>query len=107
MDFMSDSSQNHRRFRTFNVIADFNREALGIDIAVSLSAGRITRYLDRLAQYHGYPLKIRVDNGTEFTSNRFTSWAKSHGITLDYIKPGSPYQNGYIERFNRTYRTEV
>ncbi|WP_133053230.1 integrase core domain-containing protein [Gilliamella apis] len=77
MDFMSNSSQNHRRFRTFNVIDDFNREALGID------------------------------NDAEFTSNRFTSWAKSHGITLDYIKPGSPYQNGYIERFNRTYRTEV
>ena len=63
--------------------------------------------LDRLAQYHGYPLKIRVDNGAEFTANRFTSWAKSHGISIDYIKPGSPYQNGYIERFNRTYRTEV
>ena len=107
MDFMSDRSENHRQFRTFNVIDDFNREALGIDIAVSLSAGRITRYLDRLAQYHGYPLKIRVDNGAEFTANRFTSWAKSHGISIDYIKPGSPYQNGYIERFNRTYRTEV
>ena len=67
MDFMSDSSQNHRQFRTFNVIDDFNREALSIDIAVSLSAGRITCYLDRLTQYHGYPLKIRVDNGAEFT----------------------------------------
>ena len=52
-------------------------------------------------------LKIRIDNGAEFSSNRFTSWAKSHGITLEYIKSGSPYQNGYIERFNRTYRTEV
>jgi putative transposase len=59
MDFMSDSSCNQRRFRTFNVIDDFNREALGIDIAVSLPAGRITRYLDKLAEYHGYPLKIR------------------------------------------------
>ncbi|WP_143558199.1 DDE-type integrase/transposase/recombinase, partial [Snodgrassella alvi] len=102
MDFMSDSSRNQRRFRTFNVIDDFNREALGIDIAVSLPAGRITRYLDKLAEYHGYPLKIRVDNGPEFTGR-----AKSHGITIDYIQPGSPYQNGYIERFNRTYRTEV
>ncbi len=52
-------------------------------------------------------LKIRIDNGAEFTSNRFTSWAKSHGITLEYIKSGSPYQNGYIERFKRTYRTEM
>ncbi|MWP49555.1 IS3 family transposase [Gilliamella sp. Lep-s35] len=107
MDFMSDSSRNQRRFRTFNVIDDFNREALGIDIAVSLPAGRIIRYLDKLAQYHGYPLKIRVDNGPEFTGKTFTNWAKLHGITIDYIEPGSPYQNGYIERFNRTYRTEV
>ncbi|WP_180297860.1 hypothetical protein [Snodgrassella alvi] len=51
MDFMSNSSRNQRRFRTFNVIDDFNREALGIDIAVSLPAGRITRYLDKLSQY--------------------------------------------------------
>jgi putative transposase len=107
MDFMSDGNRNQRRFRTFNVIDDFNREALGIDIAVSLPAGRITRYLDKLAKYHGYPLKIRVDNGPEFTGNTFTNWAKSHGITIAYIKPGSPYQNGFIERFNRSYRTEV
>ncbi|NUE95069.1 transposase family protein [Gilliamella sp. ESL0232] len=77
MDFMCDSSRNQRRFRTFNVIDDFNREALGIDIAVSLPAGRITRYLDKLAEYHGYPLKIRVDNGPEFTGNTFTNWAKT------------------------------
>ena len=74
---------------------------------VSLSAGKITRYLDRLAQYHGYPLKIQVDNGAEFTANRFTSWAKSHGISKDYIKFGSPYQNRYIEQFNRTYRMDI
>jgi len=67
MDFMSDRSRNQRRFRTSNVIDDFNREALGINIAVNLSAGRITRYLDNLAEYHGYPLKIREDNETEFT----------------------------------------
>ena len=97
MDLMSDRSENHRRLRTFNVIDDFNHEALSIDIAVSLSSGRITLYLDRLAQYHGYPLKIRVDNGVEFTANRFTSWAKLHGISIDYIKPVSPYLNGYIE----------
>ena len=104
---MSDSSRNQRRFRTFNVIDDFNREALVIDMAVSLPAGRITRYLDKLAEYHGYPRKIRVDNGPEFTGNTFTNWAKSHGITIEYINPGSLYQNGYIERFNRAYRIEV
>ena len=65
------------------------------------------RYLDQLAQCHGYPNKIRVDNGSEFTSTIFTDWAAAHGILVDYIKPGCPYQNAYIERFNRSYRNEV
>jgi putative transposase len=85
MDFMSDSSRNQRRFRTFNVINDFIREALGIGIAVSLAAGRVACYLEKLAKYHGYPLKIRVDNGPEFTGKTFIDCAKSHGITIDYI----------------------
>jgi putative transposase len=107
MDFMSDSSRHQRRLRTFNIIDNFNREMLGIDIAVSLLAGRVTRYLEKLAGYHGYPLKIRVDNGSEFTRKAFIDWAKSHGITIDYIQASSPYQNGYIERFNHTYHIEV
>ncbi|WP_255307108.1 integrase catalytic domain-containing protein [Gilliamella sp. Bif1-4] len=53
---------------------------------MSLPAGRITRYLDKLAEYHGYPLKIRVDNGPEFTGKTFINWAKSHDITIDYIQ---------------------
>ncbi|WP_239324382.1 DDE-type integrase/transposase/recombinase [Snodgrassella gandavensis] len=90
MDFMSDSSRNQRHFRTFNVIDDFNHEALDIDITVSLPAGRITRYLDKLAEYHGYPLKIRVDNESEFTGNTFTNWAKSRGITIRVHQPRQP-----------------
>ncbi|WP_257378178.1 DDE-type integrase/transposase/recombinase [Snodgrassella communis] len=80
MDFMRDNSRNQCRFRIFNVIDDFNREALGMDIAVSLPAGRVTRYLDNLTEYHGYPLTIRVVNGPEFTGKIFIDWAKSHGI---------------------------
>nr|WP_287955844.1 DDE-type integrase/transposase/recombinase [Snodgrassella sp.] len=96
MDFMSDSSCNQRRFRTFHVIDDFNREALGIDIAVSLPASRVACYLDKLARYHGYPLKIRVDNELEFTGKTFINWEKSHGITIDYIQAGNPYQTGIL-----------
>jgi putative transposase len=107
MDFMSDSSRNQRRFRTFNIIDDFNRKVLGIDIAVSLPAGRVTRYLDKLAEYNGYSLKIRVGNEPEFTEKTFIDCPKSHGINIDYIQAGSTYQNGCIERFNCTYRTEV
>jgi len=107
MDFMSDRLQSKVRFRTFNVIDDFSREVLGIDIATTMPSLRVIRYLDQLADWHGYPKKIRVDNGSEFTSDVFTNWAKAHEITIDYIQPGCPYQNAYIERFNRTYRGDV
>lgn len=107
MDFMSDTLNNKVRYRTFNVIDDFNREVLGIDVATSMPSLRVIRYLDQLADWHGYPEKIRVDNGTEFTSHIFTDWAEAHGIMIDYIEPGCPYQNTYVERFNRTYRNEV
>jgi putative transposase len=107
IDFMSDSLHNKVRFRTFNVIDDFNREVLGIDVATSMPSLRVIRYLDQLAQWHGYPEKIRADNGSEFTSEIFMNWAKAHNILIDYIQPGCPYQNAYIERFNRTYRDDV
>lgn len=91
MDFMSDSSQNQHRFRSFNLIDDFNRDALGIDIADNLLAGRVTRYLDKLVEYHGYRLKIRVDNGPEFIGKKFTHLTNSHNITINYLEPESPY----------------
>ncbi|MFZ9080824.1 MAG: IS3 family transposase [Alphaproteobacteria bacterium] len=107
MDFMSDTLQHGHRFRTFNVLDDFNREVLGIDINSGIQASRVTQYLDQIAAWRGYPKQIRVDNGPEFTSSEFTNWAKQHDIYIDFIQPGSPYQNGYIERFNRTYREDV
>jgi putative transposase len=107
MDFMSDTLQHGHRFRTLNVLDDFNREVLGIDINSGIQAPRVTQYLDQIAAWRGYPKQIRVDNGPEFTSSEFTEWAKQHDIYVDFIKPGSPYQNGYIERFNRTYREDV
>ena len=75
-------------------------EVLGIDIGVGMPSERVIRYLDQLAAWHGYPAKIRVDNGSEFCSFIFTQWAENNNIFIDYIKPGCPYQNAYIERFN-------
>lgn len=71
MDFMSDSLHNKVRFRTFNVIDDFNREVLGIDVATSMPSLRVISYLDQLAEWHGYPEKIRVDNGLPIEVNHF------------------------------------
>ena len=80
---------------------------MGIDFATSMPSLRVIRYLEQLAEWHSYPKKIRVDNGTEFTSDVFTDWAKAHDIMIDYIEPDCPYQNAYVERFNRTYRDDV
>jgi putative transposase len=107
MDFMSDALQDGRTIRTLNIIDDFNREALAIEVDTSLPAARVIRVLERLADFRGYPARIRVDNGPEFTSSLLRFWAEQHDVHLAFIQPGRPMQNAYIERFNRTYREEV
>ncbi len=106
MDFMADQLTNGRSFRTFNVLDDFNREGLGIEVDVSLPSERVTRALDRIIEWRGKPQKIRSDNGPENISTTLCRWAKTRGIQLDYIQPGKPQQNAYIERYNRTVRHE-
>lgn len=107
MDFMSDALWCGRRFRTFNVVDDFNREALSIEIDLNLPAVRVIRVLERIAAWRGYPAKIRMDNGPEFIAASLADWAQQHGVELEFIQPGRPMQNGFIERFNRSYREGV
>lgn len=107
IDFMSDALTNNSRFRTFNVIDDFNREALLIKPSLSLPSEKIIKLLDNLAETRGYPEKIRSDNGPEFISETYKSWAKTHNILLEYSRPGKPCDNAYIERFNKSYREEI
>lgn len=106
-DFMSDALWGGRRFRTFNVVDDFNREALKIEIDLSLPSQRVVRVLDRIAEWRGLPRRLRFDNGPEFTAVAVADWAERRGVELEFIKPGKPMQNGFIERFNRTYREAV
>jgi len=107
VDFMSDVLRSGRRFRTFNVIDDCNREALLINPSHCLPAYEVTRLLDQLADMRGYPDVIRCDNGPEFRSGYFQQWAKDRGVRIEFIQPGKPAQNGFIERFNRTYREDI
>ncbi|SDD26070.1 putative transposase [Kordiimonas lacus] len=104
MDFMHDQLSDGRSFRAFNVIDDFNREALGIEIDFSLPAGRVIRALDQIIEWRGKPLAIRCDNGPEYVGHQLAAWAEKHGIGLQFIQPGKPQQNAYVERFNRTVR---
>lgn len=104
---MSDSLFCGRRFRTFNVVDDFNREILAIEVDLNLPAPRVIRVLERIIAWQGYPAKLRMDNGPEFISIALADWAEQHGVTLEFIKPGTPTQNSCVERFNRTYRDEI
>ena len=106
IDFMSDSLTDGRTIRTFNVLDDYNREGLGIEVDQSLPSARVIKALERIMEWRGKPDAIRCDNGPEYVSQSLVNWANEHQITLMYIQPGKPTQNAYIERFNRTVRHE-
>lgn len=107
MDFMQDALSSGRKFRTLNIIDEFNREVLAIEIDFSLPALRVIRVLERISEHRGYPKQIRVDNGPEFISKALSKWAEEKKVTLLFIQPGKPSQNAFIERFNRTYREDI
>ena len=104
MDFMHDQLADGRNFRLFNVIDDFRREGLAIEAGFSLPAVRVIRLLNQLLEWRDTPTVIRCDNGPEFISKEFVNWAQKHRIRIEYIQPGNPQQNAYIERANRTIR---
>lgn len=100
MDFMHDSLTDGRTYCTFNVIDDFNREGLAIEVDFSLPAERVIRALNNIIAWRGKPVSIRCDNGPEYISHALQAWAKKHDIQLQYIQPGKPQQNAYIERYD-------
>jgi len=104
MDFMHDHLGDGRQYRLFNVLDDFNREGLGIEVDLSLPSARVIRALDQIIEWRGRPKAIRCDNGPEYLSGALQEWSARRGIRIDYIQPGKPQQNAYVERFNRTVR---
>lgn len=106
LDFMHDTLYCGKRFRTLNIIDEGTRECLAIEVDTSLPAGRVIRVLEQLKQERGLPQQIRVDNGPELISAEFYDWCERHGIEVVYIQPGKPQQNGFVERFNGSFRRE-
>lgn len=104
MDFMHDQLSDGRTFRLFNVLDDFNREGLTIEADFSLPSLRVIRALDQVIEWRGKPNRLRCDNGPEFISRALKQWSNKHGIDLEFIQPGNPQQNAYVERYNRTVR---
>jgi len=107
IDFMSDSLWDGRKYRLLNIIDDFNREILAIEVDTSLPSSRVIRTLEQISLYRTLPQMIRVDNGPEFISDKFDQWCKFHQIQLVFIQPGKPMQNGFVERFNGSIRREL
>jgi putative transposase len=107
MDFVSDSLVDGRRFRLLNIIDDYNRASLWIEIDTSLPSLRVIRVLERLVEMRGRPMKIRVDNGPEFISDKLQLWCQERNIQLQFIQPGKPVQNAFIERNNGSLRREL
>jgi putative transposase len=107
IDFMSDSLWDGRKFRVLNIIDDYNREMLVMDPDFSLPALRVIRALEFLKEFRGLPKMIRVDNGPEFISHQLDEWCRKNGVTVVYIQPGKPMQNGFVERCNGSVRKEL
>ena len=106
VDFMTDALSSGRRFRTLNIVDDYTRECLAIEVDTSIGGGRVVRVLEELKQRRGLPLKIRSDNGPEFVSRAVDQWAYEQGLHWHTIQPGRPMENGYVESFNGRFRDE-
>jgi putative transposase len=106
LDFVSDQLADGRRFRTLNVVDDYTRECLAVEVDTSLSGQRVARVLDQLCAVRGRPERLVSDNGPEFTGQAVDSWVHQTGVQWHYIEPGKPVQNAYVESFNGKFRDE-
>lgn len=106
MDFVSDSLLDGRRFRTLTIVDEWSRESPAMEVDASLTGQRVVRVLERLAAIRPLPASIRMDNGPEFISKALDAWAYAQGVRLQFIQPGKPTQNAYIESFNGRLREE-
>lgn len=106
MDFVSDSTADGCSFRVLTVIDTHTHGCLALEVERSMGASHVTAVLDRAIAGRGKSRMITCDNGTEFTRNHFDAWAQKRGIAIDFIQPGRPVENGFIESFNGNMRDE-
>jgi putative transposase len=106
MDFVSDALADGRKFRSLNIVDDYNRECLAAEVDTSISGTRVVRVLERLRELRGLPEVLVTDNGPEFAGQALDAWAYPRGVRLHFIEPGKPVQNALIESFNGKMRDE-
>lgn len=106
MDFVSDGLSNGRKLRCLTIVDDYSRECPAIEVDTSINGRRVAAVLERLADVRGLPLSITVDHGPEFEGRVLDEWAYRRGVTLNFIRPGKPVENAYVESFNGRFRDE-
>jgi len=106
MDFVADALIDGRKLRCLAIVDDYSRECLALEVDTSINGRRVTAVLDRIGDLRGLPLSITVDHGPEFEGQALDAWAYEHGVRLNFIRPGKPIENAYIESFNGRFRDE-
>lgn len=106
MDFVHDSCTNGTKVKVLTIVDDFTRSCPGLFTQASIPGRKVTDFIDQQAIIHGYPGSIRVDNGPEFKGQHFQQWAEQREIYIDYIEPGKPTDNAFVESFNGKFRDE-
>lgn len=106
MDFITDSLYDGRKFRVFNLIDDCSREAIEQYPGFSISGKCLLRIFDDIKSRRSLPKQIVCDNGPEFTSRAFLTWANDNKVEVHFIEKGKPMQNAFIESFNGKFRDE-
>jgi len=107
MDFMSDVLADGRPFRILTCVDQFSRYCPMLYAARSIGGGKVAENLDLASRWNGFPESITVDNGPEFSGRKLDAWAHERGVALDFIRPGKPVENGFIESFNGRLRDEL
>lgn len=107
VDFLFDTTEDGRQVKFMPVIDEYTRECFRIDVSRSITSKRVIEQLDRLFQQHGSPANLRSDNGPEFVAEALKMYLADQDVETRYIEPGAPWQNGYVESFNATFRDEL
>ena len=106
MDFVSDCVSTGKAIRMLTIVDDCTRECPAIEVDTSLGGLRVRRVLDRIAGERGLPEAIVLDNGPEFRGRALAAWSEERGVRLEFIQPGKPVQNAFVESFNGRLRDE-
>ncbi len=107
MEFIFDTTEDGRQIKLLNIMDEYTRECLCIEVARSIKHEDVIEVLERLIGRHGTPDYLRCDNGSEFIAGKLQDHLKNANIETHYIEPGSRWQNGFIESFNSTLRNEL